>query len=108
MAFSRPSPPRTTSRKPPSSSNAESATICAGSHPALEVDLCGHATLASAFVILNELEPSREAVVFDTLSGELRVSRDGGPPLDGLPRAPAQAMRTPAEARRGARQSPSG
>jgi PhzF family phenazine biosynthesis protein len=46
--------------------------------PSLEVDLCGHATLASAFVILNELEPSRDAVVFDTLSGELRVSRDGG------------------------------
>jgi PhzF family phenazine biosynthesis protein len=45
--------------------------------PTLEVDLCGHATLASAFVILNELEPSRDAVVFDTLSGELRVNRDG-------------------------------
>ena len=42
------------------------------------MDLCGHATLASAFVILNELEPSRDAVVFDTLSGELRVRRDGG------------------------------
>lgn len=46
--------------------------------PTLEVDLCGHATLASAFVILSELEPFRDAVVFDTLSGELRVSRDGG------------------------------
>jgi PhzF family phenazine biosynthesis protein len=45
--------------------------------PALEVDLCGHATLASAFVILNELEPSRDAVEFDTLSGDLRVSRAG-------------------------------
>jgi PhzF family phenazine biosynthesis protein len=46
--------------------------------PAVEVDLCGHATLASAFVILNYLEPSRETVIFDTLSGELSVSRDGG------------------------------
>jgi len=46
--------------------------------PKLEVDLCGHATLASAFVILNELEPSRDSVLFDTLSGELRVSRGGG------------------------------
>jgi len=45
--------------------------------PALEVDLCGHATLASAFVILNYLQPAREAVAFDTRSGELIVRRDG-------------------------------
>ena len=45
--------------------------------PAVEVDLCGHATLASAFVILNYLEPSLDAAVFDTRSGELVVRRDG-------------------------------
>ena len=45
--------------------------------PTMEVDLCGHATLASAFVILNNLEPSKEAVAFDTASGELVVRRDG-------------------------------
>lgn len=45
--------------------------------PVTEVDLCGHATLASAFVIFNFLEPDADKVAFDTLSGELRVRRDG-------------------------------
>ncbi len=45
--------------------------------PTVEVDLCGHATLASAFVILNYLEPDRESVVFETKSGDLTVLRDG-------------------------------
>src|SRR5580700_4616765 len=43
--------------------------------PAVEVDLCGHATLASAFVILNELTPSADAVRFETKSGTLEVVR---------------------------------
>ena len=46
--------------------------------PLVEVDLCGHATLASAFVIFNRLEPSLEAVSFRSKSGELRVTRSGG------------------------------
>lgn len=45
--------------------------------PALEIDLCGHATLASAFVIFNFLEPKLAAVRFQTASGELRVGKDG-------------------------------
>ena len=45
--------------------------------PLVEVDLCGHATLASAFVIFNRLEPSLEAVSFGSKSGELRVTRNG-------------------------------
>jgi PhzF family phenazine biosynthesis protein len=45
--------------------------------PTVEVDLCGHATLASAFVILNDLDPSKDAAVFDAASGELIVRRDG-------------------------------
>ena len=45
--------------------------------PTCEVNLCGHATLASAFVILNMLEPSRPSVEFDTRSGRLSVVRDG-------------------------------
>jgi len=44
--------------------------------PALEIDLCGHATLASAFVIFNFLEPNLAAVRFQTASGELRVGKD--------------------------------
>ncbi|MGH7248317.1 MAG: PhzF family phenazine biosynthesis protein, partial [Pseudomonadota bacterium] len=38
--------------------------------PKVEVDLCGHATLASAFVILNRLEPSRDRVSFVTQSAQ--------------------------------------
>jgi PhzF family phenazine biosynthesis protein len=45
--------------------------------PAIEVDLCGHATLASAFVIFEELEPGRAAVTFGSRSGDLTVTRDG-------------------------------
>ena len=45
--------------------------------PTVEMPLCGHATLASAFVVLNHLEPGRDKVVFHTLSGALTVARDG-------------------------------
>ena len=45
--------------------------------PAVEVDLCGHATLASAYVVFRYLEPARSDVRFDTKSGELAVARDG-------------------------------
>jgi PhzF family phenazine biosynthesis protein len=45
--------------------------------PEVEVDLCGHATLASAFVIFTYLEPAREAVRFSTRSGALEVRRQG-------------------------------
>lgn len=44
--------------------------------PAIEVDLCGHATLASAFVIFEELDPTLDVVVFETRSGRLLVKRD--------------------------------
>lgn len=46
--------------------------------PAVEVALCGHATLATAHVICDELSPGTERVVFDSASGELVVTRDGG------------------------------
>ncbi len=45
--------------------------------PAKEVDLCGHATLASAFVIFNELNSESEEIVFSTRSGELKVTKAG-------------------------------
>ncbi|CAN7496485.1 PhzF family phenazine biosynthesis protein [Phenylobacterium sp. LjRoot219] len=45
--------------------------------PALEVPLCGHATLASAHVLFAELGLTAEAVTFDTQSGPLRVRRAG-------------------------------
>ena len=42
--------------------------------PDLEMDLCGHATLASAHVVLNHLEPQLDRVEFDTQSGRLVVT----------------------------------
>jgi PhzF family phenazine biosynthesis protein len=46
--------------------------------PRSEVKLCGHATLASAFVILQILETKRDSVRFETrASGALTVTRDG-------------------------------
>ncbi|MGC8520538.1 MAG: PhzF family phenazine biosynthesis protein [Steroidobacteraceae bacterium] len=43
--------------------------------PAVEVPLCGHATLASAAVVLERLEPGATAVTFHTASGALHVRR---------------------------------
>jgi PhzF family phenazine biosynthesis protein len=45
--------------------------------PGMEVDLCGHATLASAHVLLAELGLEAGALTFDTRSGPLIVSRAG-------------------------------
>src|ERR1700722_12536359 len=45
--------------------------------PGCEVDLCGHATLASAFVLFEYLNQSGETIAFDTKSGELTVTREG-------------------------------
>jgi PhzF family phenazine biosynthesis protein len=41
--------------------------------PVLEINLCGHATLASAFVIFNILKEKKKSVVFNSLSGLLTV-----------------------------------
>lgn len=43
--------------------------------PLIEVPLCGHATLASAAVVMQHLEPGCDRVIFDTASGSLPVSR---------------------------------
>ncbi|UZE31339.1 PhzF family phenazine biosynthesis protein [Pseudomonas asplenii] len=43
--------------------------------PLIEVELCGHATLAAAWVILNKLGVNADVLRFSTRSGELRVRR---------------------------------
>ena len=43
--------------------------------PGGEIDLCGHATLATAYVITRFAEPEREQVSFETLSGTLTVAK---------------------------------
>ncbi|QBF26991.1 PhzF family phenazine biosynthesis protein [Pseudomonas tructae] len=45
--------------------------------PTVEVDLCGHATLASAWVLYEQLGEQCQTLRFATRSGELRVQRDG-------------------------------
>ena len=45
--------------------------------PGTEVTLCGHATLASSFVIMNYYEKGSNTVRFNTLSGVLTVRRKG-------------------------------
>jgi PhzF family phenazine biosynthesis protein len=43
--------------------------------PLAEVDLCGHATLATAFVIFTEMDKTRPDVIFTSKSGPLAVKR---------------------------------
>ena len=45
--------------------------------PAAEIDFCGHATLGTAFVLLNFYEKSSPRVIFKTQVGELAVEREG-------------------------------
>ncbi len=45
--------------------------------PGTEVELCGHATLASAFVVLNFYETDSDVVEFNTMSGLLTIRRKG-------------------------------
>jgi predicted PhzF superfamily epimerase YddE/YHI9 len=45
--------------------------------PALEIDLCGHATLASAFILFSELGFRGDAIRFHSRSGILSVAREG-------------------------------
>ncbi|WP_257896482.1 PhzF family phenazine biosynthesis protein, partial [Enterobacter chuandaensis] len=42
-----------------------------------EVNLCGHATLAAAYVLFTELDYPDSRIHFDTASGRLTVSREG-------------------------------
>jgi predicted PhzF superfamily epimerase YddE/YHI9 len=65
--------------------------------PTVEVDLCGHATLASAHIVFNFLEPRRESVDFRTVkAGTLTVARRGDMLVMDFPaRAPSPAEPPP-------------
>ena len=45
--------------------------------PSTEIDFCGHATLATAFVLMTQIDKNLSAVEFDTLSGRFFVTRKG-------------------------------
>src|SRR5688572_29615089 len=65
--------------------------------PNLEVPICGHATLAAGAILLSEIEPDLEVVVFDTQAGALVVrNTPEGYTLD-LPRRARSPWTVPAE-----------
>ena len=63
--------------------------------PAVEVPLCGHATLASAAVVMERLERGRERVVFGSASGPLTVTRTGTGYVLDFPARYSQSAPTP-------------
>ena len=58
--------------------------------PNREVDLCGHATLASAWTLFNKLDTELSEVRFATRSGELVVTRGDGGNIMSLPSAESE------------------
>src|SRR5688572_14368378 len=63
--------------------------------PAVEIDLCGHATLASAFVLFTRLRPSLKEVRFHSRSGPLTVHREGEKLVLDFPARPASIIDAP-------------
>lgn len=63
--------------------------------PTVEIDLCGHATLASAFVLSDVLKTESSEISFETKSGELRTSRDGDRFILDFPSRPAVETEVP-------------
>ena len=75
--------------------------------PAVEVDLCGHATLASGHVYLTRLAPGAREVVFASRSGPLAVAREADGRLAmTFPRRPAKRCPVPAPLVRALGQEP--
>jgi PhzF family phenazine biosynthesis protein len=64
--------------------------------PTTEVPLCGHATLASAAVVMERLEPGRRSVTFHSASGPLRVIRTPSGYAMDFPVRPFQRVPAPA------------
>lgn len=60
--------------------------------PTTEVDLCGHATLASAYVVCRHLEEDCREVRFNSASGPLTVTRDNGSFTMDFPARPPQRV----------------
>jgi PhzF family phenazine biosynthesis protein len=64
--------------------------------PDVEVELCGHATLATGHLILGRLEPRRAAVSFRTLkAGTLTVTREGEALAMDFPARPSRPVPAP-------------
>jgi PhzF family phenazine biosynthesis protein len=65
--------------------------------PMVEEEMCGHGTLGAAWVVLDRLEPQRDAVAFRTRAGTLTVTREGGRFLIDLPARPPVPCTAPAD-----------
>ncbi len=63
--------------------------------PETEIDLCGHATLASGFLVFTTLDPSRQDVTFHTMSGPLTVRRAGEDLSMDFPSRPGERCEPP-------------
>lgn len=63
--------------------------------PVLEVPLCGHATLATAAVVMERLEPGVKQVIFNTLTGALPVHKNGNSYVLNFPSRPSKEIETP-------------
>src|SRR5579863_7423228 len=63
--------------------------------PTVEVPLCGHATLASAAVVMERLEPGRDAVLFHSASGPLKVRRSAGDYVMDFPARHSESVAVP-------------
>ncbi len=66
--------------------------------PHAEIDLCGHATLASAYVIFNYIDTNTDEVIFSSKSGILKATKEhnGAITLD-FPSRPPQEVEIPKE-----------
>lgn len=69
--------------------------------PKAEVDLCGHATLAAAYVIMEFMDRRLAGVEFSTQSGVLSVSREGNFLAMDFPARPAAPCEVPGELLKG-------
>jgi PhzF family phenazine biosynthesis protein len=63
--------------------------------PKAEVQLCGHATLATGLIVFNYVQPGTTSVQFQTCSGPLSVKQEGEFLAMDLPAIPARACSTP-------------
>lgn len=63
--------------------------------PIREVDLCGHATLASAFVLFSILGYKKSKIIFTSKSGELIVNNNGQWLEMDFPAQPAKSCEIP-------------
>src|ERR1700704_3556734 len=75
--------------------------------PTVEMDLCGHATLASAHVLFQHLGRPGDSVIFQSHSGgELKVDGSGDRLVLDFPSRPASACEPPATLAEGLRAQP--